>query len=78
MLNKANIALVEDETDTITATTSPVGQAVTWSTSDDAVATVADGVVTAEGAGTATITVTMTYDTKTYTDSCNVTVTAKE
>ena len=78
LLNKANIALVEDETDTIIATTSPVGQAVTWSTSDDAVATVADGVVTAEGAGTATITATMTYDTKTYTDSCNVTVTAKE
>ena len=78
LLNKANIALVEDETDTIIATTSPVGQAVTWSTSDDAVATVANGVVTAEGAGTATITATMTYDTKTYTDSCNVTVTAKE
>ena len=76
LLNKANITLAEGETDTITATTSPVGQAVTWESSDDTVATVANGVVTAESEGSAVITATMTYDGKTYTDSCNVTVTA--
>ena len=75
-LDRSNIALVEDETATITAHTTPVGETVVWSTSDDAVATVEDGVITAEGAGTATITATMTYDTVDYTDICNVTVTA--
>lgn len=75
-LDRSNIALVEDETATITAHTTPVGETVTWESSDDTVATVVDGVVTAEGAGTATITATMTYDTVDYTDICNVTVTA--
>ncbi len=77
-LNKGNIALVEDDTYTLVATTVPSGELVEWSTSDDTVATVSDGVVTAEGAGSAVITATMTYGGKTYTDSCNVTVTAAE
>ncbi len=45
---------------------------VTWKSSDEAVATVADGVVTAVGKGTATITVT-TADGG-YTATCEVTV----
>ena len=75
-LDRSIIALVEDETSTITAHTTPVGETVVWESSDDTVATVSDGVVTAEGAGTATITATMTYDTVDYTDTCNITVTA--
>lgn len=77
VLDRSNISLIEDETATIVAHTTPVGETVTWESSDDAVATVVDGVVTAEGAGTATITATMTYDTVDYTDECHVTVTAK-
>lgn len=77
VLNRSNISIVEDETATITAHTTPVGQTVTWASDDSTVATVVDGVVTAEGAGTATITASMTYDEVTYTDECHVTVTAK-
>jgi uncharacterized protein YjdB len=47
---------------------------VTWSTSDDTVATVDNGVVTPVGAGTATITVTTADGSKTAT--CDMTVTA--
>ena len=46
------------ETNQITATTSPIDGAVTWTSSDTAVATVSNGLVTAVGSGTATITAT--------------------
>ena len=49
-------------------------KSVTWSSSNEAVATVTDGVVTAVAAGTATITVTTTDGAKTAT--CAVTVAA--
>ena len=75
-LNRANLSLVEDDTFTLVATTSPAGQTVTWTSSDDTKASVANGVVTAEGAGSATITASMTYGGTTYTDTCAVTVTA--
>ena len=75
-LSRGNISIVAGATATITATTVPKGQSVTWSTSSGSVATVEDGVVTAVGAGTATITATMTYDGHTYTDTCNIIVTA--
>jgi len=56
----------------LTATTDPAGAAVTWSSSDDSVASVAsDGTVTAKKAGTATI----TAKAGTVTDSVKVTVT---
>lgn len=77
VLNKSNINLVEEETETLVATTTPAGQTVTWESSDTDVATVStSGVVTAVAAGTATITATITVDTVDYTDTCAVTVTA--
>ena len=75
-LDRSNITMVEGDNATVVATTSPVGQTVTWTTSDDTVAEVANGIISAIGAGTATITASMTYDGTTYTDSCAVTVTA--
>ena len=60
---------------TLTATVSPgdaTNKAVTWSTSNPSVATVSNGVVTAQGVGTATITVTTEDGGKTAT--CAVTV----
>lgn len=75
-LDRSNIALVEDENATISAITTPANQSIVWTTSDDTVATVDAGIVTAEGAGTAVITATMTYNGVDYTDSCNITVTA--
>lgn len=66
---------VGGETLTLTPAIAPLNAsntAVTWSTSDNKVATVVDGVVTAVGAGTATITVTTEDGSKTA--ECVVTV----
>ena len=77
-LNRSNITIEEDATATLKATTTPSGEDVTWSTSDSEVVSVTQsGVIEGVGAGTATITASMTYDGVTYTDTCNVTVTAK-
>lgn len=78
VLNKSNIELVVDETETLVGTTTPAGQTITWTSSDTDVATVStDGVVTAIDEGTATITATITVDDVDYTDVCAVTVTAE-
>ena len=58
-LSQTTAALTEGQTVTLTATVTPAdatNKTVTWSTSDAAVATVENGVVTAKSAGTATIT----------------------
>jgi len=60
-LDKTEAELVEGETLTLVATVKPddaTDKTVVWSTSDESVATVADGVVTAVKEGTATITAT--------------------
>ena len=75
-LNKATTSIVDGETETLTATTCPSGGTVTWSSSDDDVATVSDaGVVTAVDPGKCVITATTTYQGFTYTAECEVTVT---
>lgn len=76
VLNRASATVREGRTTKLTATTTPDGETVTWSTSDDTVATVTNGVVSGVTAGTATITASMTYDGGTYTDTCAVTVTS--
>ena len=76
-LSKNSVSLVLGEVMNLTATTTPSGQSVTWSSSASDVASVSDsGRVTAAGEGTATITATMQYDGKTYTGTCKITVTA--
>ena len=60
-LNKPQLSLVKGATETLTATVLPTtatDKAVTWKSSDTAVATVENGVVTAVAAGNATITAT--------------------
>ena len=57
MLNETAITLEIGESQTLTATTN-VTSGVQWSISDDTIATVEDGVVTALAAGTATVTAT--------------------
>lgn len=59
---------------TLEATTSPKAQTVLWNTSDDTVATVKDGVITAVGAGTADITASIPYDETSIDAVCKVTV----
>lgn len=64
------------ETAKLIATTVPFGSAVTWTSSDNAVAAVNDGVVIPLAAGSATITASITVGGTSYTDTCAVTVSA--
>ena len=74
-LNKTSTTLAVGASETLTATVAPdnaTNKNVTWTSSNNNVATVNDGVVTAVAAGTATITVTTEDGGKTAT--CRVTV----
>ena len=74
-LDKTELSLTEGESATLTATVEPenaTDKAIVWTSSDNAVATVENGVVTAVKAGTATITAAC-GSAKT---ECTVTVTA--
>lgn len=75
-LNKSAVIMHVEDTETLTATTVPANAEVTWTSSDDEVATVSAGVVTGVAEGTATITATITVDGTAYTDTCTVTVEA--
>lgn len=78
-LNKQGLSLTEGGTETLTATITPANATnknVTWSSSNTAVATVENGVVTAVSVGTATITVTTEDGGKAA--CCEVTVTAAQ
>lgn len=77
-LDKETLSLtVGGATGSISATVSPVGSAVTWKSSDTAIATVSSGTVTAVKAGTCTVTASITVDGVTYTAACAVTVAAQ-
>lgn len=74
-LDKENLNLIVGQTATLTATVFPentTNKDVTWTSSDESVVTVVDGVVTAKSAGTATITATTVDGNKTAT--CKFTV----
>ena len=67
-------SLYVGESETISATTSPSGQSVSWSSSNTRVATVSNGRITAVGAGSATITASFSYNGSAYSETCSVTV----
>lgn len=74
-LDKTELTLIEGDAEQLTATVSPEGAAVIWSSSDSDVATVSEsGLVTAVKAGTATITAKVNDET---TATCAVTVQEK-
>ena len=78
-LDKETEEIEVGETLALIATVAPTNATnknVTWTTSDDTVATVVDGVVTGVAEGTAVVTVT-TEDGN-HTDTCEVTVTVPE
>lgn len=75
-LNKSTTTIAEEATETLTATATPAGATVTWSSSDTSVATVSSGgVVTGVAAGTAVITAKASTLSGTATAKCTVTVT---
>lgn len=74
-LNKTSDSINVGQTDTLTATTTPPGIGVTWTSSDSTIATVDNtGKVTAVKAGVATIKATTT-DGSNLSATCSVTVT---
>ena len=75
-LSQSSAKLLVSKTLTLTPMFAPVyatDKALTWETSNSSVATVVDGVVTAQAAGTATITAKLTSDNSIYA-TCTVTV----
>lgn len=77
-LNPVVVGSVGKNTETVTASAVANGGAVTegfvWSSSNEQVATVVDGVITAKAPGTANVTVTITKDGRTASDTVAVTV----
>lgn len=77
VINTHTITVDEGGTVTLSAKTTPEGETVTWSTSNNLVADVTSaGVVSGEGEGSAIITATITVDGVAYTDTCTVIVTS--
>lgn len=77
-LDKSTLSItVGGATGSLSATVSPVGSTVTWTSSDTSIATVSSGTVTAVKAGSCTIYATITVDGVDYTAGCAVTVAAQ-
>ncbi|MFA7032869.1 MAG: Ig-like domain-containing protein, partial [Bacilli bacterium] len=78
-LNESSVTLNINDTVTLIATISPDNASnknISWSSSNEEVATVIDGVVTAIKAGNAIITVTTSDGS--FTDTCEVTVSSND
>lgn len=78
LINTHATSVKENDTVTLTAETNPVGETVTWTSSNDEVASVTSGgVVTGVAEGNAIITASITVSGVVYTDTCTVVVTAE-
>lgn len=75
VLSNHYVSLADGATATLTALTYPEDATITWSSSESEVASVSNGVITAEAAGNAIITASITVDSVDYTDTCTVVVT---
>lgn len=73
-LNTHSIDIDDGDTFTFSVQKNPADAVVTWESDDSSVASVVDGVVTAEGAGSAIISASITVDSVTYNDTCTVVV----
>lgn len=78
-INKHAATIATDGTLTLSATTTPAGETVTWESNDTDVATInSSGVITPVAAGMSLIIASIEVDGVTYTDTCVLTVTAAE
>lgn len=75
-LDKHEASVADGSTLTLTATTYPAGETVTWSSSDSAIASVSNGVVTGEDPGICKITAAITVSDVTYKAECYINVTS--
>lgn len=73
-LDKSTDAVTVNNSTTLTATTIPATAEVTWTSNDEDIALVEDGVVSGVSTGTAVITASITIEGINYTDTCEVTV----
>lgn len=76
--NTHSVNLETDGTYTLRASVFPSDATITWTTGDNTVATVSDGVITAEGEGNTIIRGAITVNGVTYDDTCTVEVTESE
>lgn len=75
-LNTHSVELEDGDSFTFSVEKNPADASITWESDDTSVASVANGVVTAEGAGSTIISASITVDGVTYNDTCTVVVTA--
>lgn len=73
-MSPKELQLTQGETGAIGASVKPTGTPVSWSSSDDAVVTVSNGMVTAVGEGSAVVTASIVVDGVTYSDTANIIV----
>lgn len=73
-ITKSNVSLYVGGSVSVSASVTPGGATVSWSSDNSDIAKVSNGKISAVSAGTTTIRVKMTYEGKTYEDSCKVTV----
>lgn len=73
-LDQSSKTVYQTDEFTLTATSTPLGQTITWSSSDNSVAKVTNGKVVAINPGTANITASIVYGGKTFSASCAITV----
>lgn len=72
------VNVVDGNTVKVKAFTNPAGETVTWNSASSLVATVSNGIITAEGEGNTVITASITVDGVTYNDTLTVIVEAAE
>lgn len=73
-LNTHSVELEDGDSFTFSVEKNPADASITWESDDTSVASVVNGVVTAEGAGSAIISASITVDGVTYNDTCTVVV----
>ncbi len=76
-LSASSKTMTVGDTVALSATITPSGQSVNWSSSNTSVATVSNGVVTAKASGATVITGKFTYNGKIYSSTCTISVECK-